>query len=325
MRVFKRFHRVSVPDLLERHDHPHDRVGDLDPASLLTWTNPRPGSKRQVGPEPVPGFLPALGPELFGVFAPEVLSALQGVEADCDFVALLDRDGGLALRAASGREHGVFEGDALVGADARVETERLADYALEVLERLELSGGWIGRATSQDLAAEFGKDVGVAGEEEEDVCERDGDGVVGWEEDVEQLFADGDSINVFFGQFVRQNVVSVALRLGSGAMPQTPTDYPVHECVRHSARLPESFVAGESVPKRQHHPFPHPALCVIVSVKERLSVRRRVRCQRLDRLAEKELGCGIEREALEEGLEIDRGLVSGYHVQQSLYMDIECR
>ena len=53
-----------------------------------------------MGPEPVPGVLPALGPEPFGVFAPEVTPALQGVEADGDFVALLDRDGGLASRAA---------------------------------------------------------------------------------------------------------------------------------------------------------------------------------------------------------------------------------
>ena len=196
---------------------------------------------------------------------------------------------------------------------------------MEVLERLELRGGWIRGASSQDLAAKFGKHVGVAGKGEEDVCERHGDGVVGWEEDIEQLFADGDSIEVFFGQFVRQNVVWFARRLGSSATLPTSTDYPVHESGRHSVRLSESLVAGGSVPERQRHPYAHAALCVIVSIEERLSVRRSVRSQRLDRFAEKELGCEIEREALEKVLKIDRGMVSGYDVQQYLYVDIECR
>lgn len=75
----------------------------------------------------------------------------------------------------------------------------------------------------------------------------------------------------------------------------------------------------------QRHPYAHAALCVTVSIEERLSVRPGVRSQRLDWFAEKEVGCGIEREALEKGLKIDRGMVSGYDVQQSLYVDIECR
>ena len=68
----------------------------------LTRANPRSTIERQEM-EPRQQTLPSLRSELLGILAPEILTAVHGVEDPDDHLALLHKNGALPVRATASR------------------------------------------------------------------------------------------------------------------------------------------------------------------------------------------------------------------------------
>ena len=111
-----------------------------------------------------------------------------------------------AIRAAARGEDGIADGGAVHLADRRVEAESLVHDGLEVLARFEAVEGPLpdrrgGGPEGEDVVAKTGVRGWVPGEMEEGVCQRDGGGVVGGEEDVEELVDDVGPVVRCGGEF----------------------------------------------------------------------------------------------------------------------------
>ena len=102
---------ISRLDRLEPLREPHNDIARFRRHEDVRRADSRPAPKRDKLPHGS-DVLPAFRAELFGALAPNVRVPVHQVSVAVDDVALLDKDGGLAVGTAADGQGGVSESDA---------------------------------------------------------------------------------------------------------------------------------------------------------------------------------------------------------------------
>lgn len=131
---------------------------------------------------------------------------MHGVEDPDDHLALLHEYGALPIRAAASRQERVFVRKLGFDRHHGIKTEGLIQDESQVFELLDLLEGGRLAGEEGELVAQFGPDVGAAGEDEEGGGHEGGSGVTARYEGVDDLVAEFLLAGGVLGKLVEEDV-----------------------------------------------------------------------------------------------------------------------
>ena len=292
---------------------------------------PRPPAERRIRPIRPPLPLPPLRPELIGVFAPDVLAAVERVGTEHDRLALAHVDAAGSVRPAAAGQRGIFRGRPLVRRHGDVDTVRLVHAVLQVLAVLEalerdpvgrggVRAGVVGAEVGDDGGAQLVVDVGPAHEHEEEPAQQAGHRVAAGQVDVHGLVAELERVFDRLGQVLEEDEFlagRVLLEVGRvGGPSQGLLDVVVGEGVHRLAHSGPLGVVVDPVERAGSSAFLHVLHRRLEGLDKVLRVRPSEGFLFLDRgagdgkelgicaFAKQEIGRDIQRQAVEDSKEI---------------------
>lgn len=131
---------------------------------------------------------------------------MHGIEDPDDHLALLHEYGALSIRAAASRQERVFVRKLGFDRHHGIKTEGLIQDESQVFELLDLLEGGRLAGEEGEFVAQFGPDVGAAGEDEEGGGHEGGSGVTARYEGVDDLVAEFFLAGGVLGKLVEEDV-----------------------------------------------------------------------------------------------------------------------
>jgi hypothetical protein len=173
-----------------------------------------------------------------------------------------------AVQTVTAWEHCVLESDAGILPYCRVQTDRLIQHMLEMLEHLLGVEGHFCKACLKDFLTELVMEVGAANKVEKDISQEYSICIMTRRKNIQQLIPNVDCNLRFLSQLLGQHVFPPLLSAWRVTVKHGLIDVSVIKVAYWLARVPELLVACEKRPLRGLRSFTCPCLPIVKGLQE---------------------------------------------------------